>query len=629
MLDLMPRRRWSGLAPVLAVAGSWLCVAMLALGVLPAAEPPTGTTPAASVDAATAGQVQQAIAALDAETFAERERAAASLEALIKRPELAGYLAREFDRRLEAAETSGEVRAQLERLSRQISRPAAEPAASGSSTVAPAAPAADEGLPDAAQLAATFDGLDSDSSTARAGARRRLISWLARVELISPILTEARRRLALPELSLQTRRSLEPVLDRAREAWVNADPAQVPLPAVDEAQMRRWLDDMLVAEPMDGAARLRRDTARRELTDLIVRDDTRAALLALLEARLAAVPESGREALQELVDFSKPAMAAEVWGHQKHDHETGQTEDWSHRQHITVQHLIVGVPQLVENAARPTHFDRIDDRTAHCVSGNSLTTGDYPVGVAIPHPNPVFETMFYLVNLPTPRQQLAYRFRLRRDEALRLREISDRTLADVLANRRALDELHVMMLAQLDPRSVSRFVGPYFEAVPDRRMASSGGDLAGQMTLHGTICSILATVGTHEAVPALEKLARAGRPAKPTTESPFHIAWVAALAIAGRDPWPGVDDWLAGLIDEPEPLVTNSEPVAELGATAAGLLLDRHGVSPQSFDLEPAGGDAFDRTRFAGYHFTYAAGRKKVKEWWQNERTKAAAEQAP
>ena len=66
-----------------------------------------------------------------------------------------------------------------------------------------------------------------------------------------------------------------------------------------------------------------------------------------------------------------------------------------------------------------------------------------------------------------------------------------------------------------DPRSVSRFVGPYFEAVPDRRMASSGGDLAGQMTLHGTICSILATVGTHEAVPALEKLARAGRPAKP------------------------------------------------------------------------------------------------------------------
>ena len=484
-------------------------------------------------------------------------------------------------------------------------------------------------MPDAAQILGIFDRLDSDSSTARAGARHRLVSLLARVELIRPILTEARRRLALPELSLQTRRSLEPVLDRAREAWVNADPARVPLPPVDEARMRRWLDDLLVAEPPDGSARLRRATAERELTDLIVRDDTRAALLALVEARLTAAPESGREKLQELVDFAKPAMAAEVWGHQKHDHETGQTEDWSHRQHITVQHLIVGVPQLVENAARPTHFDRIDDRTAHCVSGNSLTTGDYPVGVAIPHPNPVFETMFYLVNLPTPRQQLAYEFHLRRDEAQRLREISDRTLADVLANRRALDELHVMMLAQLDPRSVSRFVGPYFEAVPDRRMATNGGDLAGQMTLHGTICSILATVGTHEAVPALEKLARAGRPAKPSTESPFHISWVAALAIAGRDPWPGVDDWFAGLIDEPEPLVTNSEPVAELGATAAGLLLDRHDVSTQSFDLEPAGGDAFDRTRFAGYHFTYAAGRRKVKEWWQSERAKAAAEQAP
>src|SRR4029078_5820862 len=87
--------------------------------------------------------------------------------------------------------------------------------------------------------------------------------------------------------------------------------------------------------------------------------------------------------LREIADFARPAMAAEVWTH--------SSFDWEHRQHVTVQHLLVDVPQYPEISTKATHFDRIDDKTAHCVSGNNLTPGDYPVGGAIPHPPPAPE----------------------------------------------------------------------------------------------------------------------------------------------------------------------------------------------------------------------------------------------
>jgi hypothetical protein len=412
--------------------------------------------------------------------------------------------------------------------------------------------------------------------------------------------------------------------------WVNADPARVTLPPVSADEMARWLDDLVADEPLDAAGRLRRDTAHRELIDLVVRDDTRERLLALLDQRIAATDDAARVARwQEIADFAKPAMGAEVWGHQMPDEDTGQVADWNHRQHLTVQHLIVGVPQMAEGAIYPTHFDRIDDKTAHCVSGNALKQGDYPVGVAIPNPNPGNEFMYYLVNLPTPRRRLAYAYHLRRDEGERLVEISRNTLDHFLANRRVLDEINVMMLCQLDPRAVSRFVGPYFEAVPDQRMPDAKGNPTGELTLHATVASMLCVIGTHEAVPALEKLARSDRLPKPTYESPFHIVWIAALAIAKRDPWPGVDPWLAGLIDETEPVILNADPVAEAGASAAGLLLERHGVSPYSFELEPAGNDAFERSRFSGYHFTSDAGREAVRRWWQKRKDSATIKSVP
>jgi hypothetical protein len=484
--------------------------------------------------------------------------------------------------------------------------------------------------PTADQIDPLLDQLDSDRSAERDAAGRRLEAMLTHVALVSPMLQRVKQRLADARLNRHTRGALEAVLDRARAAWVGSEPASVPLPPLSDEQMGRWLDDVAIKEPADAAGRLKRDTAHRELIDLIVRDDTRERLLALVAKRLAASDDAAAGArLREIADFARPAMGAEVWGHQMADEETGQLADWNHRQHITVQHLLVGVPQMAETALRPTHFDRIDDQTAHCVSGNALSPGDYPVDVAIPNPNPGTELMYYLVNLPTPRRRLAYEYHLRRDEAERLLEISGRTLDHFVKTRRVLDETHAMMLCQLDPGAVSRFAGAYFQAVPDQRMPDAQGKPTGELTLHVTVASMLCVVGTHEAVPALEKLARRKDLPKPNYESPFQMPWIAALAIARRDPWPGVDEWLAGLVGESEPLVVNADPIVDLGATAAGLLLERHQVSPFSFELEPAGNDAFERSRFAGYHFSSDAGRQKVRQWWEKQKATAAAKAVP
>jgi hypothetical protein len=298
--------------------------------------------------------------------------------------------------------------------------------------------------------------------------------------------------------------------------------------------------------------------------------------------------------------------------------------------HMTVQYLLVGLPQLnmYDGMGKSTHFDRIDENTAHCVTGNSLLAGDYPVRVAISHPEPGVDRMFYLTNLPTPRRRLAYEYLVKRDPAVRLREITQRTVNDILGTQRVLNENEVLLLAQLDSSIVSRFVGTYFQNVPDRRLVTSTMELAGQGTVHGGICVMLTRFGTREAVPALEQLARSER-LKPTFESPDRIAWIAALSIAQRDPWPGVDEWLAELIDNTTPLVISGEGRPELGASAAALLLDRHGASTRPFGLETIGEPATERLRFTGYRFSSQQDRQDVKRWWVAERKRADGQATP
>ena len=192
-----------------------------------------------------------------------------------------------------------------------------------------------------------------------------------------------------------------------------------------------------------------------------------------------------------------------------------------------------------------------------------------------------------------------------------------------------LTEGQVMLLAQLEPRSVSRFVASYFQTVPNHPLATMTTELTWQQTVHGGICHMLTRIGTRDAVPILEQTARTARLGAPTYDSPHQIAWIAALAIAKRDPWPGVDAWLADLVREKTTLVTNLDPAPELGACAAGLLIERHAMSPGPFGLEPTDEIVAERLRFSAYYFPQETSRQTVEQWWKRESAKAGSKTTP
>ncbi len=539
-------------------------------------------------------EVGATIRALDNDDFTIRQRAAAQLSAWADDATHAPELARKAANLLISSDTSFEVRAQLERLAKHL----------------PAIAPDDSSPPTAGDIPALFERLGDDSCTVRDSAARRLRTMLGREDLLASVFLELKHRASEPRLTAEGRRVLEPMLEAAREAWLRADPQKVVLPPPSDAEVDRLISDLTGLDETEATNRFRRELAEHELLDLIARDDTRARVLEILRVRIAQAPDAATAAtLSSVAEFARPAMAAEVW---------------IDRFNLFVQYLIIGVPQHNEGSKNPTHFDRIDDKTAHCVTGNSLSEGDYPVGIAIGHPDPTGQDrMFYLTNLPTPRDRLIYEYQVKRDEAERLREISQRTLDAFLDQKKhSLDEKQVLVLAQLDPHVASRFASRFLTETEDQGLFTTVSELNFQPTVHAALCYMMTRVGTHEVVPTLEKMARAGRFDK--SEGTLHMAWIAALAIAQRDPWPGVDKWLAGLLSDRTPLITNLDAPPELGATAAAVLLDNRGVSTRPFGLDAIEA-VIGQARFIGYRYTSDNDRDDVLRWWK----KASAESAP
>ncbi|HEY2840870.1 MAG TPA: hypothetical protein VGJ26_17065, partial [Pirellulales bacterium] len=321
--------------------------------------------------------------------------------------------------------------------------------------------------------------------------------------------------------------------------------------------------------------------------------------------------------LQKMHEWTKPAMVAEIWRNHTHD---------------CVQYLEIGVKQYLQAALnpRPTLFDRIDDRSANCVSGNSLAPGDYPVGVAIPPTSlapdiPKDGRMFHLVNLSTPRRRLLYEnYQLKRSEERRLTELTERTTAWWLAQKRTLTEREILMLPQLDPVAVSRFVGPYLAAAEDAPRSEQPDEYAmiGRHSRHALLCLMLSEIGTHECLPGLADAIRRGRVPGPTERATYHVGWLAALAIAERDPWPGVDEWLASLIERDDPLHTVRVTPPEVGATAAAMLLVRHGASVSEFGLIEYEDGQLPGMSFTLCRFNAPERREQVLQWWKQRRPK-------
>jgi hypothetical protein len=573
-----------------------LLVPLFAAGAALAAD-----APADKPDDAVRRQVAGLLKDLDSPAYEVRQVAARRFEELLAKPELKVLLAAELQQVLSRPDVSFEVRWHASRWSRQLPKVPPEPAAE----VAPA------------EVERLIAQLDVDDFAARVGAARRLEHLVSNPKMVYPVLRRLKERLGDPDLPADSLPRLEAVWQAARRAWLLGDAGDEQWPAVSPEQLARWIDDLARVDPagQSGTGQSAARIAGRELRDLLARDREAPRVARALEQRLrGAVDRAAADRLRELLQLTQPALVAEYW---------------SGRRHMGEQHLLVGVPSQADGAERPSHFDRIDDRVAHCVSGQSLSPGDYPVHVAFPHPKESL-AFFHLVNLPTPRRRMAYAYEAKIDDRLRLAAISRRTFDRLLAERRPLDETEMLMLEQLDPAELSRFAGKYFLAVEDTRPAMSDWQRPMRMSRHNWVCMRLATDGTKDAVPGLLDAIAKDRFLAPTPETPYRMADLAALSIAGRDPWPDVDDWLAGqigrealLVLEPPAGAADSPAKApEVGATAAAILLGRHQRSLTPFGLQKTAEPALIQSGIDGYRFLSADGRKRVQEWWQREAEK-------
>lgn len=570
------------------------CLMLWPRALLQAAAPPD-SPPSDPLELST--QIGVLLAELDNGRYEVRDRAAAELGRLVAEatPDRQKILATELRQSLISAETSFEVRAQIARWLPQL--PADRPDLAGDVA--------------AAELDRLVGQLDAESYGARLGAASRLGWFLGRPQLVVPVMLRLKERLADPQLAADRRALIEPLWKKARTAWLMSDPATWDLPPVSDERITQRINDLSTPSPpvAPGETWLVHATAERELLDILARDEDVPRVRESLAAALAIAPAEARGRLERVLEWTQPALVAEVWPSGIHS---------------TIQHLLVDVPHQPEGALRVTHFDRIDERTAHCVSGNSLQTGDYPVGVAIPHPNPErseqLAMFFHLTNLPTPRRRLWYEHYVELDEAQRLAAITRRTLQRAMDDRRALSDGELRLLDYLDAAEMSAYAGKYLLAIDDQPYTAAGQPgVGGPTSRHAQYCAALAMRGTAAAVPDLVEAIRAGR-IRPPSEQSYQFPWLAVLTIAQRDEDRRLDAVLAGLIERSDRLFPSNEATADfdLGATAAAILLLRNGLSPQDHGLTAYGEPLLLEAKLTAYRFNSVESRNTVRRWWTN-----------
>ena len=533
---------------------------------------------------------------LDSDEFSVRDAAFDRLQQLAAQDTTRHLLAEAVHRAIVDAEISFELRKQLERLKRDLP-PATLPLAL---TI------------DADTIDQLLTQLGDDSYARRLGARSRLQWLLGNSKAVSLVYERLKLCASDAQLTHEQRRSLKLIYEDARAAWLSDESRKTDPPTAAD-QIQQLVERLAHADPGDAFPLTNEPHAVVELQDLLAIESNVASIRNALEAQLAVAGMASEptEYLNDMLELTKPALVAEYWRNGRHEN---------------IQRLLVGVPSVIENRGA-SHFDRIDDRSAHCISGVNLSEGDYPVGVAFPHPNER-NSFFHLVNLPTPRRRMLYEYRVKEDEAGRFAALVGRTLNRYLAQKLPIDERDLSMIMQFDPREVSRFAGRYLNEVEDRKLVLS--TTAGVTpatnavisregpSIHGLLCSWLASKGTKDAVPGLIEAIEKGRLLPPNEMSPCRFDRFAVLAIAMRDPWPGVDDWLVKVLPQNEPLVLGQEDVPELGATAASLLLRRYGADLEEFDLIPCGDGYARRYGFRAYRYGASGTHRSVADWWKN-----------
>ena len=216
---------------------------------------------------------------------------------------------------------------------------------------------------------------------------------------------------------------------------------------------------------------------------------------------------------------------------------------------------------------------------------------------------------------------------MKTDPAARLAKLSRRTLDRFLSEKRLLNDSELGMLGQLDAHEVSRFASRYFLLVEDgmveedlnQESSTSRSQLGSQSSRFGAICAQLAVDGTQEAAPGLLEAMRQKKFMSPTPLGPYRLQWLAAFSIARRDPWPDVDAWLAENIDNQETVIIDHAEAAEIGATAAGLLLTRHEERPEAFGLQATVDPQLAELKLPGFRYATPDDAERVRQWWKRQ----------
>lgn len=609
------RQNLASLLRLTLVNGAGLfCVALIAdvLAPLAVAQPP---------QAASRADVERLVAALDNPEYFAREHAMRQLRAVVTEGPQAAQVAGQLQQLSFDPKVSYEAQLRLAEILDEI-------------------PNVKLGKPDqitetdAIEIVAAIAG---DRFAQRQSAIRRLAWLLENDQNVVPLLVALKARLADTKLTPAGRHLLETQHALARGHWLMAPPERCVMPPVPESEIAKLLA-AVTTPATDDASFMASSSAVRNLEDLLAREEYRASLSERLAAELDRAEDPAvRTVLTDLVDLTKPAMVAEIWSALRYVNVGGGMMvtdfDPESLRLSTCQYLHVGVPQIPEGADRATHFDRCDDKVANCVSGNTLTPGEYPVHTAFAHPNGQ-NILFHLVNLPTPRRRLLYEHLATRDPSIRFREMSQRTCDAFLSGQRKLTDNDMTVLLTLERAVVGQFAADFLRQVEDRPLENRSGSLAdGRFSQHGMLCYVLARRGEKKSAEAILAALANERILPPDARGAHDMPHIALLAIAKRDAWSNADKWLAETIERPRPLVTTAawdelardikqvdehsiehQPAQtpDAGATAAAILAQRLGVSIDSLGLMEQRDDVCTSLGLQTYRFESSSARTEA-----------------
>jgi len=550
---------------------------------------------------------------LSSDSFATRDEARRTLEDRAAAPATADEVRRAVRERLARGGVDFETNELLTALARRF----------------PAPPAAEQRPPaTAAEVGSWLDMLNAAEFVRREQAVTALRRAIQEPSAATLVLLDCDRRLATANIAPDDRRRLVDLRRAAWRAWLTADPAKTADPPIDDARIDGAIARLRAGEPAARTAEelALRALAERELLYWLAREELLPRVKTGLETALddPTIAAADQAVVTRLLDWTRPAMVAEIW---------------KEGQFGTQQHLLIGVPNQPPGAPRASHFDRCDEKTAHCVSGNTLKEGDYPVGIYFPYMSNMGDDLqFHLVNLPTARRRLRYDQEVpidvsaeeaRRIQAARRAEITRRTVDFYLARKQLLSGREVDMLPYLDEVEAARLVGPYLLGVDDQRLDVQSPTAFGNGSRHGLFCTVVAIAGAAEAGPGLVAGLEKGRVMPPTDHSPYRMDWVAVLTLCRRTPWPGAEDWLAKQIDRTDPININTPEDADAGASAAAALVEMNGGEVSAFHLERKTFQELMDLENPGFKFRKPEGRELVKRWWKAKVEARKASETP